>query len=127
MDVTMVRLEFWQIILLLIAFFGCIGGVGRLLLSQFNEQLDQRFEAQEKLRAEAAKGWEGQFAELRKANNVEAAGVANVERELLKLRAELPREYVRREDHIRFETVITAKLDSLGAKLDLNNVYTKRD
>jgi len=40
------------------------------------------------------------------------------ERSILKLRAELPLEYVRREDWIRNQTVIEAKLDALAAKLD---------
>lgn len=40
------------------------------------------------------------------------------EREILQLRCDLPLEYVRREDGIRQETVIHAKLDMLAAKLD---------
>ncbi|MDD3310968.1 hypothetical protein [Pseudodesulfovibrio sp.] len=40
------------------------------------------------------------------------------EKSLLRLRAELPLEYVRREDWIRNQTVIEAKLDALAAKLD---------
>ena len=41
------------------------------------------------------------------------------EREILQLRIDLPLEYVRREDAIRQETVITAKLDTLAAKIDV--------
>ena len=41
------------------------------------------------------------------------------EREILQLRCDLPLEYVRREDAIRQETVIHAKLDTLAAKIDL--------
>jgi hypothetical protein len=37
----------------------------------------------------------------------------NVERSLLELKAELPVHYVRREDFIRFDTVINVKLDRL--------------
>jgi len=40
------------------------------------------------------------------------------EREILQLRCDLPLEYVRREDAIRQETVMTAKLDALAAKID---------
>ena len=40
------------------------------------------------------------------------------EREILQLRCDLPLEYVRREDAIRSETVINAKLDTLAAKID---------
>jgi len=37
---------------------------------------------------------------------------------LLRLRAELPLDYVRREDWIRNQTVIEAKLDGLATKLE---------
>jgi hypothetical protein len=40
------------------------------------------------------------------------------EREILKLKADLPLNYVRKEDAIRQETVINAKLDTLAAKID---------
>lgn len=40
------------------------------------------------------------------------------EKSILLLRAELPLEYVRREDWIRNQTVIEAKLDAVAAKLD---------
>lgn len=114
-----VELQFWQLILMLFAFFGCVAGFGKLLLIQFKTQLDQRFAAQEELRKEAATRWEAQFAELRKSNAAESNGVIRVERELLKLRAELPRDYVRREDDIRKDVLINAKLDALNARIDL--------
>lgn len=47
----------------------------------------------------------------------EAGKIAHVERSLLELKAELPREYVRREDHIRYSAVIEAKLDAQGEAL----------
>lgn len=42
-----------------------------------------------------------------------------VERDLMKLRAQLPLEYVRREDYIRGQTVIEAKLDAISSELKL--------
>lgn len=45
-----------------------------------------------------------------------------IDKEILKLRAELPRDYVRREDAIREQVVINAKLDALGAKIDQLNL-----
>jgi hypothetical protein len=41
-----------------------------------------------------------------------------VERELLQLKADLPIQYMRREDAIRQEVVIHAKLDALAVKID---------
>ncbi|MGH7914270.1 MAG: hypothetical protein ACREPW_06435 [Candidatus Binataceae bacterium] len=40
-----------------------------------------------------------------------------VEREVMKLKAQLPLEYVRREDWIRFSSTLDAKLDAMRAEL----------
>ncbi len=124
---NVVQLELWQLILLLIAFFGAIGGFGRVLLDQFERRLTEKFKTQESQRAEATARWDSRFNELQSASQEESRNWHRVERQLLQLQAELPREYVRREDHIRFETVINAKLDALNAKIDLSNVYQKKD
>jgi len=49
------------------------------------------------------------------------------EREILQLRCDLPLEYVRREDAIRQETVINAKLDTLAAKIDYLRVERRSE
>jgi flagellar basal body-associated protein FliL len=43
--------------------------------------------------------------------------IATVETRLLELRAELPMEYVRREDWIRISNTLEAKLDAMRAEL----------
>ncbi len=43
----------------------------------------------------------------------------NSDRELLKFKADMPKEYVRREDWIRFGATIDKKLDGLGKKIDV--------
>ena len=55
-----------------------------------------------------------QIEQLRKASDK----IHSFERELLEMKADLPLNYVRREDAIRQETVMTAKLDTLAAKID---------
>lgn len=45
-----------------------------------------------------------------------AARTADIEKKLLELRAELPIEYVRREDWIRFSNTLEAKMDALRAE-----------
>lgn len=122
-----VQFEFWHLILLLLAFFGCVAGFGRVLIEQFDKRLTERFAAQDKARTEAAARWDERFNQLQAASQEESRNWHRVERELLKMQAELPREYVRREDHIRFETVINAKLDAINARLDLSNVYNRKD
>ena len=43
----------------------------------------------------------------------------NIEREFLRFQAELPLQYVRREDYVRGQSVIEAKLDALYNKLEV--------
>lgn len=52
-----------------------------------------------------------------KAITDQIAGSSNLERDLLKLQADLPLNYVRKEDFIRHEVVINAKLDRIFDKL----------
>lgn len=81
---------------LLLAFLGAITGIGRWLLAQFQRRIDDRFS----LLAEDTKQWRA------------------IERDLLMLRAELPQHYVRREDYIRGQSVLEAKMDSLFSKME---------
>lgn len=86
--------------------------VGRWAMAQFERRLDERFAAQEAARTEGRKLYEGRLVLLERDQR-------ELHTAFLKHLAELPREYMRREDHIRFETVINAKLDALAAKQDL--------
>lgn len=56
--------------------------------------------------------------ETKKETTAAAARVERLEHDYLKLREELVRDYVRREDWIRFGTTISSKLDTLHAMLD---------
>lgn len=100
---NVVQLEMWQLILLLLAFFGAVGTFGKILLDQIQSSLNARFEAQDKGRHEATKEWNRRFDELQKENQSETEHWHRVETQLLRLQAELPKEYVRREDHIRLK------------------------
>ena len=87
------------------AFATLIGGAWallRIIVSQFEARLDDRFAIQEKARHEARQIYQERFAHLEHAS-------AQREREHLKLLADLPVLYVRREDQIRFETGINGK------------------
>jgi hypothetical protein len=56
----------------------------------------------------------GQLAELKR----EGSDFSHeVEREMLKLKAQLPLEYVRREDWIRFSSTLDAKFDAMRIEL----------
>lgn len=70
------------------------------LLSMLFKQFEQKIAKQFELLEDDAKEW------------------ARVEKELLKFKADLPLNYVRREDYVRNQTVIESKLDALALKLE---------
>lgn len=93
------QIDFWQLagllVSLLLGFAGLALAAGRTLLAQVSRQLDIRFAAIE-------------------------AGVGDVqrlEREFLRWQAILPLDYVRREDYVRGQTVIEAKLDAINTQI----------
>jgi len=94
------RIELWQLISLALTVLGVLMGLGKILLAQIDKRLEQRFGAVER--------------EVQRARESER----NFERELLQLKADLPLHYVRREDYVRNQTVIEAKLDALALKLE---------
>lgn len=95
-----IQIEFWQLLSamvgLLLSFLGFAMAAGRQLLGQMDKRLDARFAAIE-----------------RTSTDLQA-----LEREFLRFQATLPVEYVRREDWVRNQTVIEAKLDGLATRID---------
>jgi len=57
------------------------------------------------------------FGSLEEANKNEAEQWRRVDREIMELRAELPNLYVRRDDFIRSNSVIDARLETVNEKL----------
>ncbi len=111
-------LELWHLILLLLAFFGCMGAFGRALLQQFDKRLDERFSSQEKSRTEAQQNWAARFDSLQKSAESEREEWRRIERDLLKLMADLPVNYVRREDWVRSQTIVEGKIDGLALRIE---------
>lgn len=112
---------------LLISLFGAVGllvtggwALIKIVVAQFERRLDERFTVMEVARKEGRRAYDERFGKMEQSTS-------DLENGLTALRLELPKEYVRREDHIRFETVITAKLDSLGAKVDLLAERQRKD
>jgi len=96
-----IEIELWHLITLLLAFFSVVGVFGRVLLGQIDKRLDERFTVQTSLLQDTT------------------GKVTKLERDFLEWRAELPIHYVRREDYVRGQTVIEAKLDALYNKLEV--------
>lgn len=114
-----VQIEFWQLITLLLAFLGFLFAAGRLLLSQIDRRLNDRFETIEKAREEGQATWRQTFTQHLEEERRETDLMRNIEREFLRFQADLPLQYVRREDYVRGQSVIEAKLDALYNKLEV--------
>ncbi len=113
-----IQLELWHLITLLLAFFGCVAGFGKVLLDQVENRLSDRFRAQDQAREIGSKS-------LREALNQHiiderktSQQVISLERDFLTWKAELPVQYVRREDYVRNQTIIEAKLDAVALKIE---------
>ncbi|APV88251.1 hypothetical protein [Salmonella enterica] len=98
----MLQIDFWEVISMALSFLGVLVAAGKMLLTQIEKRLNERFEALEAARKESETGW------------------SRLEREFLEFRADMPLNYVRREDYIRGQTVIEAKLDALYNKIELS-------
>lgn len=110
----MIQMELWHLITLLLAFFGCVGAFGKILLAQFEKRQGERFEAQEKARKEAQEHWDQRFSTLEK----DAGQWVRLERDFLEWKAALPMTYVMRDDYVRNQTVIEAKLDAVALRIE---------
>jgi hypothetical protein len=113
-----VQVEFWQLVTLLVAFFSFVGAVGKLLLNQIDKRLDERFTAQEEVRKGAQKIWQKAFDDHMAAERRETEALHQLEKDFLRFQGDLPLHYIRREDYIRNQTIIEAKLDGLALKLE---------
>ncbi len=100
-------IELWHIVLLALAVLGGYWTLTKIIARQFeanlainHKQIGDRLERIESVNREEASEWQ------------------RVERDLLRFQADLPLHYVRREDYIRGQSVIEAKLDGLAGKVD---------
>lgn len=104
-------------------FVGVVTGLVKLLLNQFETRLGERFETLDKASEAASQQWEQSFAKLVQRQDKDADAIRQLEKSFLRFQAELPLEYVRREDWVRGQSVIEAKLDGLALRFE--NVLLK--
>ncbi|HAO0430126.1 TPA: hypothetical protein IG002_005056 [Escherichia coli] len=89
----------------LITFLSFVGGMAKWLFNKAEERQAARFASLEQSLQQSASSW------------------GELEKELMRFKADLPLNYVRREDYIRGQTVIEAKLDALYNKLEVVQQY----
>lgn len=92
---TFISIEFWQLVSFLLSFLGVCFAFGKILLNQFQEQLNERHRQQERLQQK----------------------VEDFEKQLGELHATLPLNYVLRDDYIRNQVVLEAKMDDMRKML----------
>lgn len=114
-----VSLELWQIITLLLTFFGSVAGFGKVLVDQFERRQAERFDAHDKARAEGQKAMRDIFDQHLNEERRNANALQALERDFLRWQADLPVQYVRREDYVRGQVIIEAKLDALYNKIEI--------
>jgi biopolymer transport protein ExbB/TolQ len=103
---------------MLTTFLSVMFAAGKLLIGQFEQRLDDRFSSQDEARIAGQKHWDTKFLSLEQAAASEAKEWQRIEREILLMKADLPNLYVRRDDYIRNQTVIEAKLDGLAMRIE---------
>ncbi|WP_271470786.1 hypothetical protein [Metapseudomonas resinovorans] len=108
-------------------FTGIVTGLVKLLLVQFEKRLGERFAAQDEARKAASQHWEDNFAKVLARQDKDGEAVRQLEKTFLKWQAELPINYVRREDWVRNQTIIEAKLDALASKLEIIQINGARN
>lgn len=99
------QVEFWTVVSFLLTFMRFVGGLAKWLFSKTEERRGTI-----------------RLPLNRPCNNPPPTG-ASWKKEFMRFKADLPLNYVRREDYIRGQTVIEAKLDALYNKLEVVQQY----
>ncbi|OAQ15012.1 membrane protein [Bibersteinia trehalosi Y31] len=90
-----INVDFWHLVGLLLSFLGCCFGFAKILVAQFQNSLSERHQNQ-----------------LRVNEKVE-----DLERQINKMNSSMPLVYVLRDDYIRGQTVLEAKMDAVHKTL----------
>ncbi|MCU0213310.1 hypothetical protein HBO07_10360 [Pseudomonas proteolytica] len=93
---TTIEMPVWQLVGTAVTLLAMFAGMVKVLLAQMESRLDDRFAAVAK----------------------DSERLRQVELGLERLRGDMPLHYVRREDYVRNQTVIEAKLDALALRLE---------
>lgn len=94
------QLELYQALILLLTIVGAFWGMAKMLLAQSEKHIAE------------------QFASIRGTLSKQTDDGRRLERELLELKAELPRDYVRRADHDRVIASLNISIDNLRLTIE---------
>jgi len=116
------QVEFWELASLLLTMLVGAGGMlislSKIMVANSQKHLDMRFDSLQN----TTKASDDQIARrldaIETAQRDESLHRQRTEDTLHRLQVELPQRYVNRDDYIRGQTVIEAKLDALASKLE---------
>lgn len=103
---------------LIVFFLGALWLFGQIIVRQFKAGLDERFLALDQKRESGSQQLRELFARHIEEEERLTKQLQSLERDFLTFRADLPLQYVRREDYVRNQTVIEAKLDGLALRFE---------
>lgn len=111
-----ITLDTWQLVSLLITCCGGFWALAKMLLNGAKQSIDEKF----KLMGEATRAVQEHMKNQDDSSR-------RLERDLMELKAELPRDYVRREDYTQAIATITVKIDSMMLRMEamFREVLTK--
>ena len=118
----MITVDIWQLLGVLGTLMGMMLSImiaaSKALIKQFEKRLDEKFSSMDASRSAAQQHWDNQFASLEKAAIDEAKGWQRLEREMMQMKVDLPKDYVRRDDYVRNQSVIESKIDGLAIRIE---------
>lgn len=94
------QIDLWQVLSFAGVVIGAFWAIGRVLVAQFQKSIEEKFSA-------VSAGLKEQADSNRQ-----------LERDLMDLKATLPRDYVRREDYTQAVATITTKIDSMALRME---------
>jgi hypothetical protein len=97
---VLIQVDFTYVVSLFLGIAGAFWGLARMLLAQSQKHIDEKFKGI----AETLRGQDDAWR--------------RIERDVMDLRAELPRDYVRREDHNRVIGAIHVSIDNLRLTIE---------
>lgn len=102
-----VAIDWWHLLGAIASLIGAFYALVKVIVAQFNKNLDIRFKAQDQVRSVAQGEWTRRFDALEE-------GQHTLEDRFNSHLQSLPLDYQRREDAIRQEVAIIARLDGLA-------------
>lgn len=111
-----IELELWHVLVMLMTVVGAFWALAQMLIKASQDHIGEKFGAMTELIKSQSEMIRGQGDDMRR-----------IERDLMGLKAELPRDYVRREDYTQTIATIMTKIDhaTLLMQQAVRDAYTQ--